>query len=117
MHLHRRSAASASDTDTDLPRAAGRRAWLSGRPGRWTAARSALEGAQGTSDLSGDRPSSLPAASLREAGPELGSGVPPRVLVLVMLAAGAMIAQLVFGKAARDALFLSTFRVTSLPVA
>lgn len=32
-------------------------------------------------------------------------------------AAGAMIAQLVFGKAARDALFLSTFSVSFLPLA
>jgi ATP:ADP antiporter, AAA family len=67
--------------------------------------------------LNGDRASASPAARALEAQPELVPGVRPRVLAAATLAAGAMIAQLVFGKAARDALFLSTFRVSSLPAA
>jgi len=45
-------------------------------------------------------------------GPGQGTAV-----TAAMLAAGALIAQQVVGKATRDALFLSSFRVSSLPVA
>ena len=51
-----------------------------------------------------------------EAEPDLLQGEQRQVLAATA-AAGAMIAQLVFGKAARDALFLSTFRVSYLPAA
>jgi ATP:ADP antiporter, AAA family len=40
-----------------------------------------------------------------------------RAVVAVMVAAGALVAQQVAGKATRDALFLSTFHVSSLPLA
>ena len=44
-------------------------------------------------------------------------GATPRLAVTAaMLAAGSLIAQQVVGKATRDALFLSTFHVSSLPV-
>src|SRR5438477_445835 len=44
------------------------------------------------------------------------SPLPRRAVSAAMVAAGALIAQQVAGRATRDALFLSTFRVSSLPL-
>ena len=66
--------------------------------------------------MTGARLSASPALREDEAEPDLSHGVRRQVLAAT-LAAGAMIAQFVFGKAARDALFLSTFRVSYLPAA
>jgi ATP:ADP antiporter, AAA family len=66
--------------------------------------------------VTGERLSASPAVRALDAEPDLLRGAERQVLAATA-AAGAMIAQLVFGKAARDALFLSTFRVSSLPVA
>src|SRR6476659_4387352 len=44
------------------------------------------------------------------------SPLPRRAVTAAMLAAGALVAQQVAGRATRDALFLSTFRVSSLPL-
>jgi len=63
-----------------------------------------------------ERLSASPALREVEAERDLFQGRRRQVLAATA-AAGAMIAQLVFGKAARDALFLSTFRVSYLPAA
>src|SRR5438477_4304433 len=47
---------------------------------------------------------------------QVDSPLPRRAVSAAMVAAGALIAQQVAGRATRDALFLSTFRVSSLPL-
>ena len=65
--------------------------------------------------MSGERPNVSPALGELDREPGLLPGAPQ--VLAVTAAAGAMIAQLVFGKAVRDALFLSTFQVSYLPAA
>ncbi len=66
--------------------------------------------------MSGDRPSASPALRDLAADADSSAGA-SRQVIAGSAAAGVMIAQLVFGKAARDALFLSTFPVSFLPAA
>src|SRR5687767_14292207 len=66
--------------------------------------------------MSAERPNASHALGELDREPDALPGARWQVLAGTA-AAGAMIAQLVFGKAARDALFLSTFQVSSLPVA
>lgn len=68
----------------------------------------------GSPFMSVERPSASPALRQLQADPTAGTR---RQIIAGSVAAGAMVAQLVFGKAARDALFLSAFPVSFLPTA
>ena len=65
--------------------------------------------------MNGERSNASPALGELDREPGLLPGA--RQVLAVTAAAGAMMAQLVFGKAVRDALFLSTFQVSFLPAA